>query len=66
MTQYDDYYLALGNAELRIKSLELKFFSNFGNGNGIFDSQGKKRIDFMGCEESEIDIDSYEVYQILQ
>ena len=34
---YDDYFLIFGNSELRLKTGELKFFTNFGIANGFFD-----------------------------
>jgi hypothetical protein len=47
---YDDYYIVYGNSELRIKSLELKLFSNFGLNSSTFDSREFKLIHFLGCE----------------
>jgi hypothetical protein len=45
---YDDYFLVLGNSEFRLRSQELKFFSNFGTSTCTFNAKGHKRLDFMG------------------
>ena len=47
---YDDYYLIIGNSELRIKTNDKKIFSNFGILNSFFENQGKKADYFLGTD----------------
>ena len=37
---FDDYFIIMGNSELRIKFQDDKIFSNFGLNNGFFDNKG--------------------------
>jgi hypothetical protein len=56
---YDGYYIIFGNSEFRLKSLDLKLFSNFGISQGTFATNGHKRTDFIGTatvDETETDI----------
>lgn len=64
---YDDYYVIFGNSEIRIKSMEDKVFSNFGINNSYYDCKGEKVTVLLGggMHDREVDIDSYEIYQII-
>ena len=62
---YDDFFMIFGNSELRIKSQDVKVFSNFGINNGHFDSRGHKVEAFLGeGRDREVNIDTYEIYQL--
>lgn len=56
---YDPYYIIFGNSEFRLKSQELRFYSNFGISSGSFKARGHKRIDFMGVEDTETDFEMF-------
>ncbi len=62
---YDDYYIGFGNSELRIRSMELSLFSNFGISSGTFDSLGFRRVDFTGSTELETGIESFEIHEVI-
>jgi len=56
---YDDYYIIFGNSEIRLKSLELSVFSNFGISNGFYESKGKG-VEALLCNGSrEVEIETY-------
>jgi hypothetical protein len=61
---HDDFYFIFGNAEMRIKVHEKKFFSNFGVAASTFDCQGSQKKDFIGENTSELPLITYEFYQI--
>lgn len=48
LVSYDDYFLIFGNAQIRIKTLQSKVYSNFGATAGMFATYGKKVVDFLG------------------
>jgi hypothetical protein len=43
----DDFYIIMGNSELRIKYDSTKLLSNFAVGNATFDASGFPRSDFL-------------------
>ena len=43
MFTYDEFFFIFGNAELRLKSRDKIFYSNFETANGIFDPDKVKR-----------------------
>jgi hypothetical protein len=51
---YDPFYVIFGNAEFRLKSGELRFFSNLGIVSGYFDSQGCRHPVLTGSSEREV------------
>jgi hypothetical protein len=46
-TTYDHFFFILGNAEIRLRAGEKKFFSNFGISTSTFDNQGYPRPLFL-------------------
>lgn len=48
---YDDYFFIFGNSELRLKSQEKKFFSNFGVSNSTFENGPFMRTEFLGVND---------------
>lgn len=62
---YDDYFLVIGNSEIRIRAHEKKIYSNFGANNGIFNTGGKKVKDFLGVPTAETELETYEIYYVI-
>lgn len=63
---YDDYFIIFGNSEMRLKSQEIKIFSNFGINNGYFNNRGHKVDSFLGeGSEREVPLESYEFYSLV-
>lgn len=62
VVSYDDYFLIIGNSELRIRVNEKKIYSHFGVSNGIFNTDGRKVIDFLGVQAVETELETYEIY----
>lgn len=48
---YDEFFFLFGNSELRLRSQEKKFFSNFGVANSTFDNAGFPRSEFLGVHD---------------
>ena len=62
---YDDYFIIFGNSELRLKSQETKFFSNFGINNAYFNAEGCKVDAFLGEGTlRELNFEAYEFYTL--
>lgn len=59
LVTYDDYFLIFGTSELRIKSQELKLFSNFGLQTSLFEARGAKVQEYLGVNGNEIGINHY-------
>ena len=57
-TNYDDYYFVLGSSELRVKSGDKMFFSNFGIANSSFKARGHKVSTITGCNDREVEFES--------
>ena len=66
-TVYDGYYIIFGNSEIRLKSNEHKLFSNFGHNNSFYECNGNNISVLLGGgdKEQEIELVSYEFYQLL-
>ncbi len=63
---YDDYYLIIGNAELRIKAGDKKIFTNFGILNSFIDNRGQKFDLLLGQDETrEPEVVGYEMHQVI-
>jgi hypothetical protein len=57
---YDDYFLILGNSELRIKTGEYRLFSNFGIANSYYNNRGEKVHALLGEDkEREVDLSHF-------
>lgn len=61
---WDDYYMIFGSSDLRLKTGELRLFSNFGINSSNYNSEGYTYKVLLGDEEREVDIDTYEIFQI--
>lgn len=63
---YDDFYIIMGNSEVRIKSQDEMLFSNFGISNGYFNTKGEKVGVLMGggASERELPMEGYECYEL--
>lgn len=62
---YDDYFLIFGNSELRIKTGELKCFSNLGIAAGYYQTKGRSVNTLLGEGIlRETDLVNYEIYQV--
>lgn len=51
---HDEYFIVYGNAELRIRTGEHTFFSNFGINNSYYNSKNKKLNYFAGEDDHDI------------
>lgn len=61
---YDEYYIIFGNSEIRLKSLELTIFSNFGISNGFFLTRGFG-VEALLCNPNrEVPIETFELHQV--
>ena len=64
---YDDFFFIFGNSELRLKSQEKKFFSNFGVANSTFENGTFPRTEFLGVSDmsnNELELICFEFYQL--
>ena len=48
---YDEFYLVIGNSELRVDMSSFSLYSNFGLRLRFFDTGADKLIDFLGEEK---------------
>jgi hypothetical protein len=62
---YDAYYVIFGNAEFRLKSGELNFFSNLGIVNSYFDSQKHRHETMTGESKREVLALSFEFFELI-
>lgn len=63
---YDEFFFIIGNSELRMRSSEMKLFSNFAINNSFFDSRGYS-VDTLfgyGKDKREVPLLSYEIFQV--
>jgi hypothetical protein len=61
---YDEFYLIVGNSEIRIRTQETTVFSNFGISNGYFRARGMKVDALLGTLEREVKMKDMEVYEV--
>jgi hypothetical protein len=61
---YDDYYIIFGNSEIRVKSLELSVFSNFGISNGFYNCKGMGVEAILCSPNREVEVETYEVHRV--
>ena len=45
---YDDFFLIIGNSEIRLKTQDKKLFSNFGVSNSFYNNRGEKVDTLLG------------------
>ena len=62
---YDDFFLIVGNSEIRLKSQDKKLFSNFAISNGYYNNRGEKVDYLLGSGTlREVDMETFEVFQL--
>lgn len=63
---FDDFFLIMGNYELRIKFQDNKLYSNFGLNSGYFASKGKTVNILLGeVLVREVLMEDYEVHEVI-
>ena len=64
---WDDYFLIIGNSEIRLKHQDWKVFSNFGIANSFFNSNGCNVNDLLGegRDARDVKIFGFEIHRVL-
>ena len=61
---YDNFFLVVGNSEIRVEHNKRLLYSNFGARMSFFETGGDKIEDFLGQKKNEIEFEVMEVHQI--
>ena len=62
---YDTFFAIFGNSEFRLKTGELRFYTNFGIGNCFFDAQGFKYTVLTGDAPRDTELTTFEFFEVI-